>query len=266
VKRVNSVGRADVVSDLLRRVRIRSTVFCRSFMSAPWGFGVEAHGNPAFHLMTTGSGWLEVDGNVEQIPLAPGDLVVLPAGRRHWVRDAPTSPTPDLEEILSDTPLDEHRRMHYGGDGRRSTLVCGGFALEGGDAHPILSALPSVIHIRGMAGHPVPWVAATIDLLGVQARSDAPGAEVVVTRLADALLTQALGVALTELKSSDDGRVVAMRNPQIARAVELIHGQPERVWTVGELAAEVALSRSAFGSRFHELVGESPKRYMTRAG
>src|SRR5205823_8108910 len=132
------------------------------------------------------------------------------------------------------------------------------------DAHPILSALPPVIHIRGRAGHPVPWVAANIDLLGVHAESDAPGAEVVTSHFADALLTQALGVALTELQSSDDGRVVALRNPQIARAIGLIHGEPERVWTVGELAAEVALSRSAFGSRFRELVGESPKRYINR--
>src|SRR5205823_13014015 len=131
MEKLNRVGRADVVSDVLRRVRIRSTVFCRSIMRAPWGFGVEAHGNPAFHLMTAGNGWLEVDGKVDQIRLAAGDLVVLPTGRQHWLRDAPGTPTPDLEEILSDTPVDEHRRLHHGGNGPRSTLVCGGFALEG---------------------------------------------------------------------------------------------------------------------------------------
>ena len=43
---------ADQVSQLLRVIRIRSTVYCRSLMAAPWGFGVEAHGHPAFHVVT----------------------------------------------------------------------------------------------------------------------------------------------------------------------------------------------------------------------
>jgi AraC-like DNA-binding protein len=38
----------------------------------------------------------------------------------------------------------------------------------------------------------------------------------------------------------------------------------ERAWTVGLIASEVALSRSAFAARFREFVGESPKRYITR--
>src|SRR5207248_8766495 len=52
----------DVVSDLLRAVRVRSTVYCRSHMGAPWGFGVEAHGNPSFHVVTDGRCWPEVEG------------------------------------------------------------------------------------------------------------------------------------------------------------------------------------------------------------
>ena len=60
---------SDPVSEVLRAVRIRSTVYCRSVMGAPWGFGVTAHGNPAFHVVTTGTCWLEVDGSPDQIPL-----------------------------------------------------------------------------------------------------------------------------------------------------------------------------------------------------
>lgn len=94
--------------------------------------------------------------------------------------------------------------------------------------------------------------------------ADAPGAEEVVARLADALLTQALRGALNELQSSDGAGLLAYRDRQIAAAIRLIHGQPERGWTVGELAREVALSRSTFSARFRQLVGESPLRYLTR--
>jgi transcriptional regulator GlxA family with amidase domain len=86
----------------------------------------------------------------------------------------------------------------------------------------------------------------------------------VVTRLADAMLTQALRAALTDLQDRDEGRLRALGDPQISEAVALIHNQPERPWAVGDLASEVALSRSEFAARFRELVGESPLRYVTR--
>ena len=246
---------SDPIGQILRLVRVRSTVYCRSSMGAPWGFGVEAHGHPAFHVVVTGGCWLEVEGEPGQLALDAGDLVVLPTGRRHWMRDDPASPAPELDQILAHTPLDEHRRLQHGGHGARTTLLCGGFALDGADVHPILRALPTALHIRGVGGRPVPWLAATLALLTAESASDAPGAEEVVRRLADALLTQALRVALTELGASGEAGVTALRDPQIAAAIQLIHQQPGRGWTVGELADAVALSRSAFAARFRQLVG-----------
>jgi len=114
----------DPVSQILRIVRIRSTVYCRSRMSAPWGFGVAVHGHPAFHVVTSGRCWLEVDGAPDQLRLEAGDLVVLPTGRRHWMRDDPRSPAPELDEILAATPLDAHRRLRYGGSGNRIAAHC----------------------------------------------------------------------------------------------------------------------------------------------
>jgi AraC-like DNA-binding protein/mannose-6-phosphate isomerase-like protein (cupin superfamily) len=254
----------DPVSEVLRAVRIRSTVYCRSVLGAPWGFGVAARGNPAFHVVTTGSCWLEVEGAPRQVPLAAGDLVVLPSGRRHWLRDDPATPATALEEILATTPPDGHRRLRHGGRGARSELLCGGFALEGGGAHPILRVLPATVLIRGVNGQPVPWLAATLALLSAESASAAPGAEEIVSRLADALLAQALRVALAELQSSDGAGVLALRDPRMAAAIERIHRRPDHAWTVGELAGEVALSRSAFSARFRQLIGESPKRYITR--
>jgi AraC-like DNA-binding protein len=245
-------------------VRVRSTVYCRSLMRAPWGFGVQAHGNPAFHVVVSGRCWLEIAGEQRQTPLVAGDLVVLPGGPRHWLRDDPDTPATALEDILAATPLDEHRRLHYGGGGPLTGLLCGGFSLDGGVPHPLLRALPATVLIRGSHGHPAPWLASTLAMLNAEADSNAPGAEEVVARLADGMLTQALRVALIDLQRHDRGRVLALGDPQIAEAVALIHDQPERSWAVGELAAEVALSRSEFAARFRELIGESPLRYATR--
>jgi len=243
---------------VLRALRIRSTVYCRSVLGAPWGFGVTPHGNPAFHVVTTGTCWLEVGGEPGQVPLAAGDLVVLPTGRRHWLRDDPATHATELEELLAAMPPDEHRRLRFGGRGPRTGLLCGGFALEGGAAHPILHVLPARVLIRGVNGHPAPWLAATLALLSAETASAAPGAEEVVSRLADALLAQALRVGFAELQSPDGAGVLALRDPQMAAAIQLIHRRPDHPWTVGELAAEVALSRSALSARFRQVVASRP--------
>src|SRR5262245_65292834 len=99
---LSEFDQADPVSEVLRAIRIRSTVYCRSDLGSPWGFGVDAHGNPAFHLVTAGGCWLEVKGDGEQIRLESGDLVVLPTGQRHWMRDEPGSSATELEHILAE--------------------------------------------------------------------------------------------------------------------------------------------------------------------
>jgi transcriptional regulator GlxA family with amidase domain len=143
-------------------------------------------------------------------------------------------------------------------------LLCGGFTVEGGDRHPVLQALPPVIHVRGVQGRAVPWLAATLKLLDAELRSASAGSEAVVGRLTDALLTQALRVALTAAEATAGVGPRTLQDPRIAAAVRLIHQHPQRAWTVDELAARAALSRSTFATRFRQLVGEPPMRYATR--
>ena len=254
------VNGARLADRLLDSARVRSTIFCRSSMRAPWGFAVAAHGNPSFHFVNRGNCRLEIDGEAHG-ELGPGDLVVLPRGPDHALRDAPGSPTLWLDEILADTPPDASGRLRHGGHGALTELVCGGFALDARTPRWLIEALPEVIHVGASNGAAAPWVAATLELAGSAAESAAVGSAAVLTRISDALLAQALRVGLADV---DPSRVAALRDPHIARAVQLIHDDPARRWTVSGLARAVGYSRSAFASRFRELVGESPIAYATR--
>lgn len=264
MRTIGNTATPDVVSDLLETVRVRTSIYCRSDMRAPWGFGVRAHGNPSFHIVTNGNCWLEVDPDGTPIELHAGDLVLLPHGPTHRLRDRPGSATEWLDDILADTPPDEDGRLHYGGDGAVTELVCGAFELEGDNGNPILRELPPVITIGRGGDAPAPWVAATLELAGDATGSSAPGAQAVLGRLADLMLTQALRIQLVENGAAEPSQARALRDPHIATAIHLIHTQPDERWTVERLAKQVGYSRSAFAARFRQLVGESPMAYVTR--
>lgn len=116
---------ADDLSRFLSAVHVQSTVLCRSEFHAPWGFRVTASPRAKFHLVLDGEAELELEDDCEPTRLHSGDVVLLPHGTAHVVKDRPSSRVRRLEQILADHPVDAEGRMTYGGKGARTTIVCG---------------------------------------------------------------------------------------------------------------------------------------------
>jgi AraC family transcriptional regulator, alkane utilization regulator len=254
MRKLSELPSPDALSEVLRAVRVRSTVWCLSDLAEPWGFGVATRDAASFHLVLDGSGVLDVDGVATDVEIAAGDLVVLPHGHGHALRDRPETPVRLLDDLLAETPALDGRLVR-GHGGRRTEILCGGFVLEGRSATPLLALLPPFLHVRGPNG----WLAGTVSLLRHELPAFAPGADAVVTRLTDVLLTQAIREVLAASEGAE-----ALRDPLAATAVRLLHDRPDHPWTVDELAHAVALSRSALSERFKAATGESPRRYLTR--
>ncbi|HSI81357.1 MAG TPA: AraC family transcriptional regulator [Solirubrobacterales bacterium] len=104
----------------------------------------------------------------------------------------------------------------------------------------------------------------TLSLMAAEAQQMRPGGEAVITRLGDVLVIQAIRAWIEGDPEAQRGWLGALQDPRIGPAIALIHRHPERAWTLGSLAAEVAMSRSAFAARFTELVGEPAMRYLAR--
>ena len=128
----------------------------------------------------------------------------------------------------------------------------------------LISALPTLIHVRGTETTAGPWLAQTIRLLADEATADRPGATTVVNRLCDALFVYVLRSHLANLRDDEATWLRALVDPQIGAALRTIHAETGAPWTVAKLAAGVGMSRSAFAARFCDLVGEAPMAYVTR--
>src|SRR5262249_5707846 len=89
-----------------------------------------------------------------------------------------------------------------------------------------------------------------------------PGQEAVLSRMTEVLFVEALRHWIKTLGPGEGGWLGAMSDPHIGKALQLIHEQPERPWTLAELGRHAGLGRSAFSARFTELIGQPVHRYL----
>jgi AraC-like DNA-binding protein len=218
----------------------------------------------SFHVITNGKCLLEVERANRSLMLRSGDLVILPHGHAHVLRDHPKTPPTALEDLLAKHTLDDQRTLRHGGRGALTTMLCGGFRFEDREISPLLLALPPVMHIQGARGRSVPWLGLTLKYIVSEVGSQHAGSATVLTRLSDILFIQTARSYFSSAADSESGWLRGLRDAQIGRALALIHSRPAEPWTVASLAAQVAMSRSAFSAKFAALVGEAPLQYVTR--
>ena len=91
------------------------------------------------------------------------------------------------------------------------------------------------------------------------------GSRAVLAKIADVFLTQALRLWLVGAERAGLLMTAPLSDPAITTALQVIRERPAAPWSIDMLARHVSLSRTAFATRFHTLVGEPPMRYVTKA-
>jgi AraC-like DNA-binding protein len=253
----------DAVTELLASLKVDSSVYCLSDLGAPWGFMVDGADTAKFHLVLEGVCWLQA-GGLDPVRLGAGELAILPRGERHTISDELDSPVTGLDQLIADHPLDADARLCCGGDGARTRLLCGGFALGEPMPAPLLELLPPVLTMDPSSASISAWIDPVFALVRDEASRAAPGAQVIFARLADVFLAQALRAWLTGAGQAGLLRPRSERDPRIEKAAALIRDQPTRPWTLPALAREVGMSRTLFATRFRAATGESPMRYLAK--
>jgi AraC-like DNA-binding protein len=257
-------GAMDVLTDVLQTVRARAACSGRFEAAAPWGCEISAGEAARFHIVVEGTLWLRASNALEACELSAGDIVLFPHGDAHVLSDSLSSPIRPFGELGCERRSELTGPSLVGGAGSRVALLSGRIEFEDRGGNPLLTVLPRRMVLRGELSRSVQWLEPTLRMLSCETASGRPGAQTVISRLADVIFIQIVRGHLATLGEEATGWLAALGDAQIGAALALVHQSPERDWTVQELAQRVAMSRSSFAARFSRLVGEPPLHYVTR--
>ncbi|QFZ17312.1 AraC family transcriptional regulator [Saccharothrix syringae] len=249
----------DELAALLDGPRARGAFVVRSVFDPPWSVRVAEEAPLSVLVAVRGDGWVVPDAGAP-VAFRAGDVVVVRGPEPYTVADDPaTEPravihpgarttTPGGDELCE--AWDRGVRTWGEKPDGAAVLISGTYRFDGEVGGRLLAALPRVAVVPGQALVPV---------LVEEVGRDLPGQQAVLDRLLDLLLISALRARLAE----ETSWYRAHLDPEVGRALRLLHAAPERSWTVASLAGAVGVSRAALARRFTELVGEPPMAYLT---
>ena len=254
----------DPLSDVLRSVRLDGAFFYAVQASEPWSVQAVAAKELtprvlpgaehliSYHILTSGRCWGGLTGELA-VPLAPGDVIVFPHGDAHVMSSDP--------KLRSDpaTPGRFPETVTLGEGDVTATFVCGFLGCDRRPFNPLVSTLPRQLHLPGLSSG---WLQSFARQVVEESQARRVGADSVLTRLAELMFVEVLRRYIETLPPEQRGWLAGLRDDAIGRALGLLHGDPARAWTLDELAAAVAMSRSAFADRFTTLVGQPPMQYL----
>ena len=216
------------MGEALHFLRMDGAFYCRSELSAPWGMTLDPMpGYLWFHVVTTGGALLEVDQDHARW-LHPGDVSLVPHGNGHVLRSEPGVPAPGILELELEHPSDRYEILRHGGGGAPTTLLCGAVRFDHPVARNLVGILPPMLYTEASDEPRASRMQAVFKLMAAEARAFRPGGEAVITRLADVLVIQAIRAWIETAPTARTGWLGALQDPQIGRALTLIHRDPAR--------------------------------------
>ena len=263
----------DALSETLRVVRLVGAIFINAKFTAPWCYASPRADVAApvlepgaervviFHLITEGECVVEMpDGTATR--LIAGDVVVFPQGDAHLMASEPGL-QPAAGRRLADVLRRRPRQLVHGGGGAATRLVCGYLACDGRLARLLLAGLPSLVKVNVRGSNAGTWLEASMRYALAEARSPRPGGAGVLAKLSEVLFIEVLRLYMNQQDENRIGWLAGVGDRIVGAALNALHKEPARNWTLDELARVSGTSRSVLAERFAHLVGTTPMQYLT---
>lgn len=269
----------DILSDVLKEVHLSGALFFDVEGSAPW----VAEAPPSrefkafimpraqhminYHVVANGECWARLlDGETESIRLPAGSVIVFPQGQPHVLSSEPGLRAPFDPAMFDEAPPESIKplMLSQNGNGPETVrLICGFLGCDVLPFNPLLDSLPSMLIITDGYSERDGWLASLIRAAASEGKDCRDGGRNVLSRLSELIFIEAVRIYAERLPQNARGWLAALRVPNVARAIALLHDDPARAWTLPLLAKASGVSRTVLASKFKETLGVPPMSYLT---
>jgi AraC-like DNA-binding protein len=272
--------RPDILSDVLRAVKLTGALFFAVDAAHPWGVDVPradriapvilpgAQHVVSYDIVLKGSGWVRMAG-MDPVRFECGDILVFPQAEPYALLSAPDQ-EPEFDVDGTTQFLREMATgqlpfvVREGGSGpERTQFVCGYLGCDMRPFNPLLETLPRFLRVKRSGTDRDDPLDGLIRLTLTEARTRRFGGRAIGLRLSELIFVEVLRRHLESLPEGRSGWLAGLRDPSIGQVLGLLHEDPARGWTLDELARSAGLSRAVMADRFAQVVGCAPMRYLT---
>jgi AraC-like DNA-binding protein len=265
-----TVAGPDLLSEMLKAVRLTGSVFLNACFSAPFGVvDPRSYGERTpmarfrhvsiLHLIVAGGCTFETAGETRR--LTAGDLVFQPFPDAYRFWDGEPGRMVPASEIMKPGPIEGVWTINYGGGGEETRIVCGFLESSEFLFAPVFRTLPPLIVEQTADDKVGALIASTVKEIVTLVEAATPGIQAVLGRLMELLFVEALRRHIGRLPADAGGWFAALNDPVVGRTLQLLHSDPARHWTVEQIADQVGSSRTVLAERFKALLGRPPIDY-----
>jgi AraC-like DNA-binding protein len=265
----------DVLSEVLKVVKLQGALFYNGEFSSPWSFCSPSSNKLApyiaptarhvvmYQLLTEGRASARlVDG--EYISLDAGDIVIFPHGDAHILENGAPTKAVDMAKELARILSQGLKLSRMGGGGEVTKFVCGFMACEPRLSQVFLNGLPPMFKVSIRNDASGRWLENSIRFSVNEADASRAGGEAVLAKLSEVLFVETLRAYIAHLPPQQTGWLAGARDSEVGMTLALMHRNPAHPWTIASLAKEAGVSRSVLAERFRHYLNEPPMSYLTR--
>ncbi len=263
----------DAFSDVLRVIRLSGGVFLEAEFTAPWCISGQLSTDDckpflapprhviASHFVAEGAMQIRVEGG-DTIEVHAGEYVLLPHNDVHTFGSQLDTAPVAARDVIQPPQKGGLSRIKHGGGGTGTQLLCGYLGTDTPFA-PLLSGLPRLMKLDVRATASGSWIESSFRFAASEIANGGLGSTTTIAKISELLFVEAVTQYVASLPAERRGWLAGLRDPQIGRALTVLHARPMDPWTADALALEVGMSRSVFAERFTSLVGQPPMQYLT---
>jgi len=261
----------DLLTEMLKAVRLNGAVFLSARLRAPFGVidprtydqrtpMARLRRVSILHLIVAGECQFEAAG--ETFNVSAGDLIFLGMPGEYSFRSGQPARIVQASETVRPGPIEGVWMVDYGGSGAELRMVCGFVESSELLFAPLFRALPSTLIERTSTDKVGHLIASTVREIVTLVDAATPGTQAVLGRLMELLFIEMLRHHVSLLPDASQQGFAALTDPVVARALQLLHAEPQHRWTIDQIASRAGTSRTVLTDRFKVLLGRPPIDYL----